>query len=179
MRFLCLAATALGLLVLDTSTSGHVDPSFRLQNKAFCRPAPQHRDTDRGRATVSKESSLYCSKTPITGTRNMYGLPITGTRNMGFRLRGQEIWAFDHGDKKYGLSIQWLWVLKLCTQTDHHVFSGWHWDESYRTSRPNGQYTCFVFGRSRVQISSRRPAILTEVFRGFPQSLDANSGIVS
>jgi hypothetical protein len=29
---------------------------------------------------------------------------------------------------------------------------------------------CFVFGRSRVQISVRRPAILTEVLRGFPPS---------
>jgi hypothetical protein len=30
-----------------------------------------------------------------------------------------------------------------------------------------------------VQISARRPAILTEVFRGYPQFLQANAGIVS
>jgi hypothetical protein len=33
----------------------------------------------------------------------------------------------------------------------------------------------FVFGRSRVQISARRPDILTEVFHGLSQSLQANS----
>jgi hypothetical protein len=38
--------------------------------------------------------------------------------------------------------------------------------------------TCFVFGRSRIQISARRPAILIEGFRGFPQSLQANAVIV-
>jgi hypothetical protein len=31
---------------------------------------------------------------------------------------------------------------------------------------------------SRVQISAWRPAILTEGFRGFPQSHQANAGIV-
>jgi hypothetical protein len=35
----------------------------------------------------------------------------------------------------------------------------------------------FHFG-PRVQISAQRPAILTEVFRDFPQSLQANSRIV-
>jgi hypothetical protein len=30
----------------------------------------------------------------------------------------------------------------------------------------------------RIQISARRPAILTEVFRSFFQSLEANAGIV-
>jgi hypothetical protein len=39
-------------------------------------------------------------------------------------------------------------------------------------------HSCFVFGRSRVQISARRPAILIEIFRAFPQYLQANSGIV-
>jgi hypothetical protein len=37
--------------------------------------------------------------------------------------------------------------------------------------------SCLVFGRAWDQISARRPAILTEVFRGFPQSLQANSEI--
>jgi hypothetical protein len=32
-------------------------------------------------------------------------------------------------------------------------------------------------GRTRVQISTRRPAILTELFRDCPQSLHANAGI--
>jgi hypothetical protein len=35
-----------------------------------------------------------------------------------------------------------------------------------------------VFGRARVQILARRTAILTEGFRGFPQPLQANVGIV-
>jgi hypothetical protein len=35
----------------------------------------------------------------------------------------------------------------------------------------------FVFQRSLVQISAWRPAILTEVSRGFSQSLDANVGM--
>jgi hypothetical protein len=37
---------------------------------------------------------------------------------------------------------------------------------------------CFVFGKHRVQISARIPAILTG-FRGDPHSLQANAGIVS
>jgi hypothetical protein len=35
-----------------------------------------------------------------------------------------------------------------------------------------------VFGRSRVQISAWRPDILTEAFRSFLQSLQANAGII-
>jgi hypothetical protein len=35
----------------------------------------------------------------------------------------------------------------------------------------------FVFGRSRAWILARRPAILTEIFHGFLQSLQANAGI--
>jgi hypothetical protein len=38
--------------------------------------------------------------------------------------------------------------------------------------------SCFVFGRSRVQISVRKPAKLTEGFRGFSQPLQANTSIV-
>jgi hypothetical protein len=37
---------------------------------------------------------------------------------------------------------------------------------------------CFVLGGSRVQISARRRDILTEVFRGFPQPIQANARIV-
>jgi hypothetical protein len=36
----------------------------------------------------------------------------------------------------------------------------------------------FLFGRSWVQISGRRSAILTEGIRGFPRSLQANAGTV-
>jgi hypothetical protein len=36
----------------------------------------------------------------------------------------------------------------------------------------------FLIGRSRVWISVETPNILTEVLRGFPQSLKANAGIV-
>jgi hypothetical protein len=46
----------------------------------------------------------------------------------------------------------------------------------HRTSWLSGQQS-FVFGRSRVQISARRPVILIEVFRSFPQSLQTNEGI--
>jgi hypothetical protein len=45
-------------------------------------------------------------------------------------------------------------------------------------SRHTGYHSCFVFGRSRIQISGCRPAILTEFFRGFPKSLHANAMIV-
>jgi hypothetical protein len=34
---------------------------------------------------------------------------------------------------------------------------------------------CFVFWRSRVQISTQRPVIQTDVFRGFTQSLQSGS----
>jgi hypothetical protein len=48
----------------------------------------------------------------------------------------------------------------------------------YRTSWSSRYHSCFVFGKPRVQISAQRSAILTEVFRGFPQSFQANAGIV-
>jgi hypothetical protein len=47
---------------------------------------------------------------------------------------------------------------------------------------PLGWLSCyhsrFVFGKSQFQISAWRPSILTDAFRGFPQSLQANSEIV-
>jgi hypothetical protein len=41
----------------------------------------------------------------------------------------------------------------------------------------HGYHFCFIFGRSRVQISARTPSVLTEAFSGFPQSLQANGEI--
>jgi hypothetical protein len=49
---------------------------------------------------------------------------------------------------------------------------------SARTWWSSGYYSCFVFGRSRVQISVQRPIILTEFFRAFPQSLQTNAVVV-
>jgi hypothetical protein len=43
---------------------------------------------------------------------------------------------------------------------------------------PNVVVFCFVFRRSRAQISARRPAILSEDLCSFPLSLRANVGIV-
>jgi hypothetical protein len=40
------------------------------------------------------------------------------------------------------------------------------------------KHMLIVLGRSRVQISARRSAILTDVFRGFSQSLQENTGRV-
>jgi hypothetical protein len=39
--------------------------------------------------------------------------------------------------------------------------------------------SCFVIERFWVQLWACRPTILTEVYRGLPQSIRANSGIVS
>jgi hypothetical protein len=39
-------------------------------------------------------------------------------------------------------------------------------------------YFYFVFGRSQVQISASRPAVLIKVCCGFPQSLQVNAEIV-
>jgi hypothetical protein len=44
---------------------------------------------------------------------------------------------------------------------------------THRTSWLSGKHS--VFRRFRPQISARRPAILSEVFRDFPQSLQANA----
>jgi hypothetical protein len=38
--------------------------------------------------------------------------------------------------------------------------------------------SCIVFGRSQIQISDRRPVILIKDFRGFPQSVQTNAGII-
>jgi hypothetical protein len=48
----------------------------------------------------------------------------------------------------------------------------------YRMSHSSSYDSCFVFGRSSVEISAQRPAIPTEVIRGFPRPLQANVGIV-
>jgi hypothetical protein len=51
------------------------------------------------------------------------------------------------------------------------VIPVWEMDvDQYWMSWPSSWHSCFVFCRSRVQILARRPAILTEVCRGFPQS---------
>jgi hypothetical protein len=42
----------------------------------------------------------------------------------------------------------------------------------------SGQHSCFIFGKSRVQILDRRPVILIKIFRGFPQSFHTNPEIV-
>jgi hypothetical protein len=36
-----------------------------------------------------------------------------------------------------------------------------------------------LFGRSRIQISAQRPAILTDIFHDFPHSLRENVGIIT
>jgi hypothetical protein len=46
----------------------------------------------------------------------------------------------------------------------------------YRTSWSSGKHSCFVFGRSRVQVSARLPAIV--MFHGFPQFREANAEIL-
>jgi hypothetical protein len=51
-------------------------------------------------------------------------------------------------------------------------------DDSLPHSQDPITGTCFVFGRSQVPILAWRLAILTG-FHGFPQSLQANAGIVS
>jgi hypothetical protein len=48
----------------------------------------------------------------------------------------------------------------------------------YRTPWSSG-WQSFVFGRSRVHILARRPAVLSEGFRGFPQSTQVYAGIAS
>jgi hypothetical protein len=60
-------------------------------------------------------------------------------------------------------------IVLLCFRTTHPMVA---------VERRGRVVVCFVFGRSRVQISTQRPAILTEGFRGFPQFLHANAGIV-
>lgn len=46
------------------------------------------------------------------------------------------------------------------------------------TDRRGRVYSCFVFERSRVQISALRTPIHTDIFLGFPQPLKENSGIL-
>jgi hypothetical protein len=50
--------------------------------------------------------------------------------------------------------------------------------KSFHSSWSGDLHSCFILGRSRVLTSSWRAAILTEVFRGFRQFLQANFGIV-
>jgi hypothetical protein len=47
---------------------------------------------------------------------------------------------------------------------------------SMRAAERRG-HSCFMFGRSRVQVSTQKPIIMTEVFRGFTQFLQANARV--
>jgi hypothetical protein len=48
----------------------------------------------------------------------------------------------------------------------------------HRTSRSSGHHSCFIIGISLVQIWGQLSAISTEAFRGFPQPVHENAGIV-
>lgn len=50
-------------------------------------------------------------------------------------------------------------------------------ERRHRTSLLSGQRSCFVFGRSPVQISPRAPADWNKVIRGFPQFLKTIAGM--
>jgi hypothetical protein len=65
-----------------------------------------------------------------------------------------------------------------CRNIKSIIFQGLSIKEKRQTSRSSGKHTCFVFGRSRVQVSARRTAILATGFRGFLQSLEGNARIV-
>lgn len=45
--------------------------------------------------------------------------------------------------------------------------------------RPSEQCACFVFRRSHVHTSARKPVILNQEFRAFPQSTQENIGILN
>jgi hypothetical protein len=56
-------------------------------------------------------------------------------------------------------------------------FKATHTALTLTATKSSGHHSCFVFGRSQVQISAKRLAILTEGFCGFPQSLQAKAVI--
>jgi hypothetical protein len=73
-----------------------------------------------------------------------------------------EVWrGWCIASRIFNLSTKWRWVVS---------FTLWH-----QVSRSNGYHSCYVFGWPRVQISVRRPAVLSGVLRGVPESLQANS----
>lgn len=47
------------------------------------------------------------------------------------------------------------------------------------TPRSIGHHSCFAFGKIQVHMWAQRPAIPTFIFCGFPQSLPADTGVVS
>jgi hypothetical protein len=75
---------------------------------------------------------------------------------------------------KYGTEVKNAWC---CTSTFQYVFMTWCLIK-HRMLRSNGFHSCVVLSRSVVKISPRKPAILTEAFRGFSQSYHANTEIV-
>jgi hypothetical protein len=68
------------------------------------------------------------------------------------------------------------------------------WERGKKQTRKNGRWlmimmiwqrpivtvawVCFVFGRSRVEVPAQKPAILTEIYHGFPQSFQTYAVIV-
>jgi hypothetical protein len=93
-------------------------------------------------------------------------------------------WLADHGrvqirfahDVRQSLSTT-AQVAVLPTKISIHKRKVMHVTSSNTESR--GQvacHSCFVFGRSRIQISVRRPAILTEVFVVFLSPLKKMMG---
>jgi hypothetical protein len=63
-----------------------------------------------------------------------------------------------------------------------HFCFGKNWPaivhEARKASRSNCQHCYCIFGRSRLQISARKPAILSPCFRCFPLSLQEHAGEV-
>jgi hypothetical protein len=63
----------------------------------------------------------------------------------------------------------------LAFQDYSELFCG-HITSNRQMLRPSGLYS-FIFGTSWVQISVRRPSLLTEIFRCFSRLLNANTEI--
>jgi hypothetical protein len=112
-----------------------------------------------------------------TEARGKIFLPLPGIepRSPGRPARSQTL---------YCLSYQ-APTLQLLTVSYFHIFS---WTLCFQTSSVCGlppnvavewQTLLFHVGTSRVQISSRRSAVLTEGFRGYPQLLQAHTSITS
>jgi hypothetical protein len=72
------------------------------------------------------------------------------------------------------LSAQKISVIQAICQYQNNYTSIYRYILQ-RTLWWSGQHSSFVFGSSQFQISARRPVILSEVFRDFPQYLQSNA----
>jgi hypothetical protein len=168
----CLLFTAFFPFILLTSSSYHL-------NRWSC-PTTRHGGVWGERSYSSYSSALdggeWSASRPgraLSPGKRTPGTHCTGgwvgpRAGLDTEVRGKKLYLCRGSNPGRPASSQTLHWLSYPAHLIYHL--GGLISDTHRTSLSSGKYSCFVYGRSRAQVSARRPANLTEGFRGFRQS---------